>query len=67
MQDVLDQPPAYMHGFGATTPKTLWPNAAYAGRAQTDDDRLVMGLFSRRSSTSCYVWPTNEVYDQTER
>jgi hypothetical protein len=49
MQRMLDLPPDCIHGFGATTPKTLWPNTPYMlGERKTDHDRLVMGLLSQQ-------------------
>jgi hypothetical protein len=49
MQRMLDLPPDCIHGFGVTTPKTLWPNTPYMlGERKTDHDRLVMGLLSQQ-------------------
>jgi hypothetical protein len=49
MQRMLALPPDCIHGFGATTPKTLWPNTPYMlGERKSDHDRLVMGLLSQQ-------------------
>ncbi|MEJ2633647.1 MAG: hypothetical protein P8015_21015, partial [Acidihalobacter sp.] len=49
MQRMLDLPPDCIHGFGATTPKTLWPNTPYMlGERKTDHDRRIMGLLSQQ-------------------
>jgi hypothetical protein len=46
---MLDLPPDRIHGFGATTPKTLWPNTPYMlGERKTDHDRRIMGLLSQQ-------------------
>jgi hypothetical protein len=49
MQRMLDLPPDCIHGFGTTSPKTLWPNTPYMlGERKTDHDRRIMGLLSQQ-------------------